>query len=70
MVKLDYFINVIEDVVGKKAKKNYLDMQLGDIYKTSANINKIKSFVKFEPKVSIEKGIPLFVNWFKEFYLK
>ena len=45
-------------------------MQLGDMYKTSANIDKIKTAVGFQPKISINTGIPIFVDWFKQFYEK
>jgi len=68
MVSLEKFIEVIEKSIGKKAKKIYLDMKLGDIYMTSANIEKLKSFVGFQPKTSISKGLPLFVRWYKNFY--
>ncbi|MDA9171073.1 NAD-dependent epimerase/dehydratase family protein, partial [Alphaproteobacteria bacterium] len=67
-VSLEKFIKVIEDTIGKKAKKNYMEMQLGDVYKTSANIDKIKSYVNFTPETSIDAGLPIFVEWFKSFY--
>ena len=67
-VSLEYFIEIIENSLGKKAIKNYSEMQLGDVYKTSASIEKIKSLVGYQPKTSIEKGIPLFVDWYKRFY--
>ena len=67
MVNLNYFIEVIEEAVGKKAKKNYLEMQLGDMDKTSANIDKIQDYVGFQPSVSINEGIPLFVKWYKQY---
>ena len=52
------------------AIKKYVDMQLGDMYLTSANIEKIQSHINFKPKTSIEKGLPMFVDWYKEFYNK
>ena len=70
VVSLDKFIEVIENAIGKKAIKKYVDMQLGDMYLTSANIEKIKSHINFKPKTSIEKGLPMFVDWYKEFYNK
>ena len=70
VVSLDKFIEVIETAVGKKAVKKYVDMQLGDMFLTSANIKKIKSHVNFEPKTSIDKGLPIFVDWYKNFYNK
>jgi UDP-glucuronate 4-epimerase len=70
VVSLDEFIEVIENAIGKKAIKKYVDMPLGDMYLTSANIEKIKSHINFKPKTSIEKGLPIFVDWYKDFYNK
>ena len=70
VVSLDKFIEVIENAVGKKAIKKYVDMQLGDMYLTSANIEKIQSYVNFQPKTSIQTGLPIFVDWYKNFYNK
>jgi UDP-glucuronate 4-epimerase len=69
-VLLEDFITVIEKTLGKKAQKKYMDMQAGDLYITSASINKIKSLVKFNPKTSIKEGLPIFINWYKDFYNK
>ena len=68
VVSLEKFIEVIEKAIGKKAIKKYVDMQLGDMYLTSANIEKIKSHVNFKPKTSIEQGLPMFIDWYKDFY--
>ena len=70
MVSLEKFIEVIETSIGIKANKKYMDMQLGDMYKTSANIEKIKSIVDFQPKTSISEGLPMFIDWYKDFYNK
>ena len=43
-------------------------MQLGDMQKTSANILKIKSFVDYCPRISIDTGLPLFIDWYKQYY--
>ena len=68
MVSLEKFIEVIETSIGIKANKKYMDMQLGDVSVTSANIEKIKSAVNFKPKTSITEGLPIFINWYKDFY--
>ena len=70
MVSLEKFIEVIETSIGIKANKKYMDMQLGDVSVTSANIEKIKSAVNFKPKTSITEGLPIFINWYKNFYNK
>ncbi|MCB9207177.1 MAG: NAD-dependent epimerase [Ignavibacteriales bacterium] len=67
-VKLMKFISVLEEVIGKKAKINYLPMQQGDVYSTYANISALNKLVGFEPKTSIEEGLKNFVDWYKSYY--
>ncbi len=67
-IKLKHFIHVIEKAVGKNAKLNLMPIQKGDVIRTSADISLIQSVVSFKPKVSIEEGMPKFVNWYKNFY--
>ena len=67
---LENFIFILEKNLGKEAKKKYVDMQMGDMKKTSANIDKIKSVVDFSPKTSIHQGLPKFIEWYKDFYKK
>lgn len=67
-VTLKYFISTIEKNLGKKAKKNLMDMQKGDVPKTYANINKAKKMLRWQPKTSIEKGIENFIDWYKIYY--
>ncbi|PID59185.1 MAG: capsular biosynthesis protein CpsI [Ignavibacteriae bacterium] len=68
-VQLEYFIEVLENNIGKKAIKNYLPMQKGDVLKTYANINNLVKLIEYEPKTSIEEGLKIFVNWYKKYYL-
>ena len=58
------YINEIENVIGKKAIKNYLPMQAGDIPQTSADINLLESYVNYKPKTSIKFGIKQFIEWY------
>ena len=67
-VELMYFIKVLEDCLGKKAKKNMLPMQLGDVPVTYANIDDLYHDVGFKPNTSIELGIERFVAWYKDYY--
>lgn len=69
-VDLNYFIELIEKTCGKKAQKRMLPMQPGDVPETSADIDKSKKMLGFEPKVSIEQGIKEFTNWYFKYYLK
>lgn len=67
-VELMRFIEVLEDALGKKAKKNLLPMQLGDVPATYANVDDLMRDVGFKPATSIEDGIKRFVDWYKGYY--
>jgi len=67
-VSLMHFIEVLESAMGKKAEKNFLPMQLGDVLITYADIDDTIRDVGFLPHTSIELGIPLFVNWYRDYY--
>jgi UDP-glucuronate 4-epimerase len=67
-VTLEHFIKVIEDSLGKKAIKNYMDLQPGDVPKTYADIDELVRDVGFRPKTPIEVGIPKFIEWYLEYY--
>ncbi len=62
------FIEVIEESLEKIAEKKFLPMQLGDVVETCADIEASRRDLDFSPKVSIEEGIPKFIQWFKHFY--
>lgn len=67
-VQLGRFIEVLEDCLGKKAQKNLLPMQPGDLLSTAADIADLSSAVGFSPDTSIETGIARFVAWYREYY--
>jgi len=67
-VELNYFISIIENALGKKAKKVFLEMQPGDMKRTSANLEKVKFKINYSPKTRIEEGISMFVEWYKNYY--
>ena len=67
-IKLEDFIKEIEKNLGKKAIKNYLPLQIGDVPETYADTNLLKDLTGFTPKVSIKEGVKNFVNWYKNFY--
>ena len=66
-VELNYFISCIEKELGKMAKKIFLPMQPGDVPTTSADIEKTKKLLNWEPKVKIEEGIKEFIKWYLEY---
>ena len=69
-VELTKFIGVLEDCLGKKAKKNLLPMQPGDVPETFADVNDLAEDVGFKPATPIEEGIKKFVEWYKGYYEK
>jgi UDP-glucuronate 4-epimerase len=67
-VQLEKFISVLEDKLGKKAMKNYMEMQPGDVLKTYADVSDLETAIKFRPTTSIEVGLEKFTKWYREFY--
>ena len=67
-VKLMDFIEAIESATGKKAKKNFLPIQPGDVPATYADVQDLVSTAGFKPGTSIQEGIRKFVDWYKEYY--
>jgi UDP-glucuronate 4-epimerase len=65
-IELKYFISLFEKNLGKKAKIKQLPMQPGDVPVTFADISKAEKLLNYRPKVKIEEGIKLLVEWFKE----
>ena len=67
-VELMEFIAVIEKVLGKEAKKEFLDLQPGDVPATYADVDDLIKDVGFKPGTPIETGIKCFIEWFKDYY--
>ena len=65
--KLSKLIAIIENKLKKKAKKEFLPIQKGDIIKTSADISKIKKDYRYKSSISIERGLDKFVNWYLKY---
>ena len=66
--KLMRYIEVLEDCLGKKAKKNFLPMQNGDVPATYANVDALVREIDFKPQTTIEEGIKEFVDWYRDYY--
>ncbi|SFU46243.1 NAD-dependent epimerase [Nitrosospira multiformis] len=66
-IELMTFIETIEKAVGKRAVKNLLPMQPGDVEETYAEIEELRQIVGFEPHMPLDKGINEFVNWYKSY---
>ncbi len=67
-VELMKFIGVLEDCLGRKAEKNLLPMQPGDVPETYADVDDLVNAVGFKPSTPIEEGIKKFVEWYLGYY--
>lgn len=67
-VELDRFIAVIEEAVGKKALREYLPLQAGDVPATYADVEDLAADVGFRPATPLETGIARFVSWYRSYY--
>jgi UDP-glucuronate 4-epimerase len=65
-VKLSELISLIENALGKNAVIDRQPLQPGDVPITFADISKARAKLGYDPKVKVEKGIPLFVDWFRK----
>ncbi|MFC5651465.1 NAD-dependent epimerase [Paenibacillus solisilvae] len=69
-IELMAYITVLERALGRKAVIDWEPMQPGDVYETYAEIDKLRQAVGYEPRISIEEGIPKFVDWYLSYYGK
>ena len=67
-VELGRFIQVLEQLLGKKANTRLLPMQPGDVQATCANIDDLKRDAGFCPSTPIETGLKMFVEWYRTYY--
>ncbi|MBN2634698.1 MAG: NAD-dependent epimerase [Prolixibacteraceae bacterium] len=67
-VKLMDFIETMENAIGKKAVKEFLPMQAGDVYKTFADVSHLKQKYGYAPSTPLKEGITKFIEWYKVYY--
>lgn len=67
-VDLSHYIETLEKCLGKKAQKNMLPLQLGDVPDTYADVEDLVRDVGYKPATSVEEGIKAFVDWYREYY--
>ena len=67
-INLLNFIKLLEDELGKKALKQYEDMQPGDVQHTSSDSSSLNEWIGTTKYTSLQKGVKLFINWYKNFY--
>ncbi|MDK6864077.1 NAD-dependent epimerase [Nosocomiicoccus ampullae] len=67
-VRLMEFIEAIEKKTGKTAKKNFMDLQPGDVPETYADVEDLFINIDFKPSTDIQEGVNRFVDWYLEYY--
>ncbi|RLA03609.1 MAG: capsular biosynthesis protein CpsI, partial [Gammaproteobacteria bacterium] len=67
-VELMHYIEVLEDCLGKKAVKNMLPMQPGDVQATYADVDELVRAIDYKPTMSVEEGMARFVDWYNDYY--
>ncbi|MEE9343574.1 MAG: NAD-dependent epimerase [Gammaproteobacteria bacterium] len=67
-VELMHFIESLEKSLGKKAEKNMLPLQKGDVVATYADVKDLMADVDYKPSMPIEEGVARFVEWYRDYY--
>ena len=67
-IELLRYIEVLEDALGKKAQKQFLPMQPGDVAETYADVSALARDVDYRPSTPVEVGVRRFVDWYRDFY--
>jgi len=66
--ELTRMIDLLEQACGRKAERRLLEMQPGDVRDTYADISAIQRDLGFEPKTTIDEGVPRFVDWYRTYH--
>lgn len=67
-VRLMDFIEAIEEALGIKAERNYMDMQPGDVPATWADASLLEQLTGYRPQTDVRTGVRRFVEWYKDYY--
>ena len=67
-IDLLFLIQLIEEALGKRAIKELLPMQAGEVMETFADIEKSQKILGYHPSVPLEVGILRFLDWFKQYH--
>ena len=63
-----HYIEVLEDCLGRKAEKNFMPLQLGDVPATYADVDDLVRDLDYKPDTALEYGIAQFVQWYRDYY--
>ncbi len=69
-IQLMDFISLLEKHLEETAIMNFTEMQPGDVLTTYADVDKLKTFIDYNPQTTFEEGIKEFIRWYKSFYKK
>ncbi|MFZ7126972.1 MAG: NAD-dependent epimerase [Desulfobacterales bacterium] len=67
-IELLEFIRIIETALGREARKEFMDLQPGDVPATYADIEDLRRDAGFTPQTPLEVGIPRFIEWYRSYY--
>ena len=67
-VRLEDFVDAIEAECGVEAKRNYMDMQTGDVPATWADATLLENLTDYRPNTDVREGIKRFIAWYREYY--
>lgn len=67
-VRLNDFIVAIEDELGRKANRNFMDMQKGDVPATWADASLLRTLTGYAPQTDVREGVRRFVAWYRDYY--
>lgn len=67
-VKLLEYIEALEEVLGKKAERELLPLQLGDVPDNCADVSELVKATGYKPSIPVQQGVREFVNWYREYY--
>lgn len=67
-VKLEAFVDAIEARLGKKAKREYMPLQPGDVVKTFSDVADLQADFGYQPRVKVEEGIRRFIDWYLQYF--
>ena len=62
------FVEILENALGKKAVKELVGFQAGDVFSTEADTTNLESFINFKPTVTLKEGLGEFVEWYLRYY--
>lgn len=69
-INLMDFVKAIEDELGIEAKKNFREMQPGDVYQTYADTTDLFEATGYKPRVGVKEGVKEFIDWYRSYYGK